>query len=241
MYRILSIPVWRVADDNANLCILTPYSDLRLAIQAVESWGFVCTNVNPHGRKPRQVCFVTGQRGSPPEPDYGSWDRSAIVALTQLPGPRLLINTRGRRQGWTYWSTTGWPRVDLYAYPIRKNFIDIDRVMLDLAHEVRSGWVQAQEWRFRIGDAINFMTEQGVSVYQAVKLAAESTSLAEKTLYEFYLIAKGMGITQRNLSIPWSTYKKLVLGGQDDQAITAVGDGRPENVPLQFEPEVPQE
>lgn len=185
-----ALPLWRVVDTHSNLCIASAYSSLDVAFGCLKAWDFDFVNSKPHRRTPNSLCFVTGVRGQPLKPNYERFDTSGLAALDHTPGPRLLINYPHRRRGWVSFQLEGWPIFDLYAYPVRRDYVHIDPLVLSEVDEIYHVWKAQAGWRERIGDCLHRMVDRGVLVSEAIALAAARIPLTERTLYEMYLTTR---------------------------------------------------
>lgn len=200
-YRTVSIPLWRVAEEDCNVAAVTVGKFLPELLTCFSRWGVQYKNTYP--TYANKFCVV-GVIGNPPEPDY---TKSPFVALGELPGPRLAMNYNRMRQGWQSWRIWGWPDIDPYAYPIRHNHVEVNYETVSRLQEIRETYLQSTKWRFRVGDLLNELAER-MLLKEAIDLAMKATGLSYDHLESMANIAQMIPPDER--SGKWSHFVQML-------------------------------
>lgn len=224
-YRVQTLPIWRIVDTKScNLVVVTSGKWLKSSLVVLDGWGFAFYQATPY----RGQFALYGTYGDPILPEYEKYP--PLKALTLLPGPRITMNYSRRRKGWDTWSIYGWPRIDPYSYPIRQNYVEVNHTIASLVYEAREAQREGKQWRFRVGDAINSLTEQGLSKKEAIRFIQEATGLGRQTIDSMSVIASNVPLEQRGTSLSWVELQrkygmKSKRGIYDGETASSVGDG----------------
>lgn len=204
---LLLFPAWRLADTDCNLIIESSLDDLKKVYEVIELWGFVYTKTIPRTGKVRNF-YVCATRGNPPLVDISSKHRTAYRALSLLPGPRLAVNSTYYKPGWKVWREDFYSIEDVYRYPVRKDFVNVDPQVLFLSYIMRKAALGGKKWRWQIGDAIQLMIAMGVSNETTFQFSSECTGQSIRNVHLFYDIARKVPEEIRDYNRSWLSYRE---------------------------------
>lgn len=202
-------PLWRLAGDPCNLVIESPLDNLKKTYEALDLWGFCHRKTIKRWRKV-ETYFVVGAKGDAPEIPFGNTLKTPFKSMNKIPGPRLVINPpyEYKKPGWDTWEEDFYALEDLYRFPLRKNYVQVDPQMLFAAYRIRKAISSSQQWRWQIGDAIGVLIEMGLTMVTAVDFASEVTGLSVSSVRDMYTIAQEIPAEKRNYQRTWGSYRE---------------------------------
>lgn len=204
---MLTFPIWRVADKDCNLVIESSLDRLKETYELLDFWGFRhCKTFMRWGKV--KTYFVVGAKGDPPEIPFGKTTRTPYRALSTLPGPRLSVNSDYYKPGWTNWREDFYNIEDVYRYPIRKDFINIDPQVLFISYMIQKAVNTEKRWRWQIGDCINLLVNMYLMPKTVLEYVSQQTGISVSLLNSMASVARRVPEEKRDYGRSWNSYRQ---------------------------------
>lgn len=187
------------------LVLQSDMQDLKASYEALGLWGFCYIKTTPTIHR---KFLIVGSKGDAPEINFPKRVGGMFPTLTKLPGAKISVNAPYKKKDWEIWRKDFSNVEDMYRFPIRKNFIEIDPQVLFLSYQLRKYTLQGKEWRWQIGDTIATLVAMGIPVKSALDFAEECTGYSISSLDDMWNMSKTIPRDKRNYARSWASYRE---------------------------------